>query len=62
MENKLTLSPKLEELIETIIEYAMAESSREPDGERLWITTSYQLADILRPILRKELNQLKEEG
>lgn len=49
------------EIVEKIIEYAMAESSREPDGERLWIKTSYELADILRPILTKELATALEE-
>ena len=60
--NKPTLRAEKPELIEKIIECAMAESSREPDGERLWIKTSYELADILRPILEKELAQVEAKA
>lgn len=52
----------LTEKIEEITEYIMCESSREPDGERLWIKTSYELADIIKPILLKHLPEIVEEA
>lgn len=47
------------ELIEEAVENIMAESSREPDGERLWVKTSYELADVVRPEIEKAIAQTR---
>jgi len=56
------MNKTLTEKIEEITEYIMCESGREPDGERLWIKTSYELADIVKPILLKHLPEIVEEA
>ena len=49
------------ELLEKTVEDIMVESSCEPDGERLWVKTSYELADLCRPIISHSLAEARRE-
>lgn len=49
------------ELLEKTVEDIMVESSCEPDGERLWVKKSYELADLCRPIISHSIAEARRE-